>query len=123
MVASLGIVLDRISRSRLAGDPPDVQIAPKIGHIGFTEFDRAPEMIHLGRLATEAVIPELLDTLTLAEAKTEARYRAAVRTKRAPIDKDGSKATGKEGRGKSGSADGPGKRKRRSSRRSSKDAA
>src|SRR5713226_7159580 len=38
---SLHIVQDRISRSRLAGDPPDVTIAPRLGHIGYLEFYRA----------------------------------------------------------------------------------
>lgn len=72
MSASLGVVLDRISRSRLAGDPPDLQVAPKIGHIGFAEFDRAAELIELGRLAAEAAIPDLKAALSAREETAEA---------------------------------------------------
>src|SRR3546814_9612986 len=43
MISSLGIVQDRISRSRLAGEPPDVHITPRLGTIGLFEFDRADE--------------------------------------------------------------------------------
>ena len=33
MVSSLNIIQDRLSRSRLAGDPPDVLLAPRLGHV------------------------------------------------------------------------------------------
>jgi len=45
MMGTLNIVMDRISRSRLAGDPPDVFVAPRIGHIGMLEFTKAEELI------------------------------------------------------------------------------
>jgi len=61
MMGSLGIVLDRVTRSRLAGDPPDVHIAPRLGRIGLAEFHRAEEMIELGRQATEDALPDILD--------------------------------------------------------------
>lgn len=60
MASSLAIVMDRITRSRLAGDPPDVHIAPKLGHIGLMEFDRADEMIRLGEEAVEAALPDIM---------------------------------------------------------------
>jgi len=63
MVSSLGIVMDRITRSRLAGDPPDVQIAPHLGQIGLLEFDRADEMIAEGEAAVERSVPDLLQAL------------------------------------------------------------
>ncbi len=59
MVSALGIIQDRITRSRLAGDPPDVHIKPSIGHIGMLEFERAEELIALGEEATEKLIPEI----------------------------------------------------------------
>ena len=34
MVEAFNIIQDRIARSRLAGDPPDVMIGPKLGRIG-----------------------------------------------------------------------------------------
>lgn len=65
MTASLGIILDRITRQRLAGDPPDVHIAPRLGHIGLLEFDRAAEAIAEGEAAVERAKPWLLDAMQL----------------------------------------------------------
>ena len=38
MVEAFNIIQDRISRARLAGDPPDLSLQPKLGHIGLSEF-------------------------------------------------------------------------------------
>lgn len=65
MVSSLGIITDRITRSRLAGEPPDVHIAPRIGHIGLLEFDRADDCIAEGEAAVERSLPDLHDALAL----------------------------------------------------------
>jgi NTE family protein len=59
MVEAFNIIQDRISRARLAGDPPDLAILPKLGHIGLTEFYRAAESIDLGYEATKSQITEL----------------------------------------------------------------
>lgn len=59
MMSSLNIVQDRLSRSRLAGDPPDVTIAPRLAHLGLLEFDKADEMIREGELAVERSLPFL----------------------------------------------------------------
>lgn len=59
MVSALGILQDRLTRSRLAGDPPDIHIRPPIGHIGLLEFEKAAEMIEAGEEATERLIPEI----------------------------------------------------------------
>lgn len=60
MTASLSIMQDRLTRSRLAGDPPDVHIAPLVGHIGLLEFERAEELIREGEEAVERKRSELL---------------------------------------------------------------
>ena len=39
---------DRITRSRMAGDPPDVMVAPQLGHIRLLDFHRAEEAIDEG---------------------------------------------------------------------------
>ena len=62
-MTSLSIMQDRLTRSRLAGDPPDVHIAPRVGHIGLLEFERAEEVIREGENAVERARPELLDAL------------------------------------------------------------
>ncbi|MDD9901439.1 MAG: patatin-like phospholipase family protein [Alphaproteobacteria bacterium] len=59
MVSSLNIIQDRLARSRLAGDPPDVLIVPRIGHIGLMEFDRAEELIEEGEAAVERAMPDI----------------------------------------------------------------
>lgn len=59
MVSALGILQDRLTRSRLAGEPPDVHIKPQIGHIGLLEFEKAPELIAAGEDITEKLMPEI----------------------------------------------------------------
>lgn len=59
MVSSLNIMQDRLTRSRLAGDPPDVHIKPEIGHIGLLEFEKADELIALGEEAAFKAMPEI----------------------------------------------------------------
>jgi hypothetical protein len=63
MATSLSIMQDRLTRSRLAGDPPDVHIAPLVGHIGLLDFDRAEELVREGEDAVERRRPELIDAL------------------------------------------------------------
>ena len=67
MIASLNIIQDRLSRSRLAGDPPDVHITPRIGHIGLLEFDRADECMDEGAAAVEQALPTLRDALAVLD--------------------------------------------------------
>ena len=63
MLASFNILMDRITRSRLAGDPPDVLMTPQAGHIPLLDFDRADELIKLGREAVDQQLPELESAL------------------------------------------------------------
>jgi NTE family protein len=67
MLASLNIVQDRLARARLASDPPDVVIAPKIGHLTLLEFDRADELIRLGEEAAEEAMPLIRETIGLLQ--------------------------------------------------------
>lgn len=48
MSGCIDIMQDRITRSRLAGDPPDVLLQPKVGQYGIMEFHRAEEIIAEG---------------------------------------------------------------------------
>ena len=61
MMSSIQIVQDRLNRSRMAGDPPDIAIEPRLGHIGLLEFDRADEAIDEGRQAAERALPAIAD--------------------------------------------------------------
>lgn len=49
MQGAITIMQDRITRSRLAGEPPDVMLLPHVSHIGLLEFQRADEAIAAGR--------------------------------------------------------------------------
>jgi NTE family protein len=66
MIDAFNITQDRISRSRLAGDPPDLLINAKVGRIGLFEFHRAEELIRAGRDATNRAIAEICDHLALS---------------------------------------------------------
>ncbi len=59
MIDAFNITQDRIARSRLAGDPPDVMISPKLSRIGLFEFHQAARSIELGAEATERALGEL----------------------------------------------------------------
>jgi len=58
-IAALNILLDRMTRVRLASDPPDVTVASDIGKIALLEFDRAADAIAIGEAATEKVLPTI----------------------------------------------------------------
>lgn len=76
MTAALNIMQDRITRSRLAGDPPDVHIAPRLGNIGLLEFDRAEELIREGENAVERKHHELADALAVLAQSAQAGRNA-----------------------------------------------
>lgn len=63
MMEAFNIIQDRISRARLAGDPPDVMVGPKLAHIGLFEFHRAKEAIQLGREATERALEGIAESV------------------------------------------------------------
>ena len=48
LAGSINITQDRITRSRMAGDPPDFLLTPKLSKIGLLEFYRADEAIREG---------------------------------------------------------------------------
>ena len=53
MQGAITIMQDRITRSRLAGEPPDVILLPHVSHIGLLEYHRAEEAITAGRTCVE----------------------------------------------------------------------
>ncbi|MFB2553271.1 patatin-like phospholipase family protein [Ensifer soli] len=59
MVQAFNIIQDRISRARLAGDPPDLSLHPKLSDIGLSEFHRAGEAIDRGYQEAKMKIGEL----------------------------------------------------------------
>jgi NTE family protein len=63
MVDAFNIMQDRITRARLAGDPPDILISPRVGQIGWFDFHRADELIAHGARAAERAIDSLQEAL------------------------------------------------------------
>ena len=55
LATSINIMQVRISRSRMAGEPPDLIVAPRLAHLGLLDFQRAKEAIEEGKRAVERV--------------------------------------------------------------------
>lgn len=59
VASSINVMQVRITRSRMAGDPPEVVVAPRLAYLGVLDFHRAKEAIEEGRRAGAAVIESL----------------------------------------------------------------
>jgi NTE family protein len=68
MMDAFNITQDRISRSRLAGDPPDVMISPRLNGVGLFEFYRAEESIKAGEEAAERALPDIVEAVAALSA-------------------------------------------------------
>ena len=72
MVDAFNIMQDRITRARLAGDPPDLLISPRVGKIGWFDFHRADDLIAHGMRAAERAIESIQEAIhILAPAASE----------------------------------------------------
>ena len=67
MASSLNIIQDRLTRIRLASDPPDVTISPHVGNIALLEFSEAAEAIEEGERATELALPALWEAMEILD--------------------------------------------------------
>jgi NTE family protein len=56
---SINIFQDRITRSRLAGDPADVMISPRLRDVGLLEFGKAAEAIKTGEACVAKALPDI----------------------------------------------------------------
>lgn len=64
MVEAFNVMQDRITRARLAGDPPDVLISPRLGGIGWFDFHRAAEAVAIGSEATTKALDAVSEAVT-----------------------------------------------------------
>ena len=55
----MNIVEDRITRSRMAGDPPDLLLSPRLADIGLMEFQRGREAIKEGEKSVMRMSDEI----------------------------------------------------------------
>jgi NTE family protein len=61
ITSSINIMQVRITRSRMAGDPPEIIVAPHLAHINLLDFHRAKEAIEEGEQAMKAMLQSLID--------------------------------------------------------------
>lgn len=59
VTSSINVMSVRITRSRLAGEPADAMIQPRLAELGLLEYHRGAEAIAEGRAATELVVPQI----------------------------------------------------------------
>jgi len=53
LASSINIMQDRITRSRMAGDPPEIVISPRLHHLELLDYARGAEAIEEGRAAVQ----------------------------------------------------------------------
>ena len=63
MIEAFNIMQDRITRARLAGDPPDVLISPRLGEVGWFDFHRAQQAIDTGAAATQRALEPIAEAI------------------------------------------------------------
>ena len=64
LVNTLNIMQDRITHSRLAGEPPNLLIAPDVASIKMLDFDSAADAISAGRDAAKKAIGTIRDMIS-----------------------------------------------------------
>jgi NTE family protein len=64
MIEAFNVMQDRITRARLAGDPPDVLISPRLGAVGWFDFHRGNEAVAIGAEAAEKAIDAVTEAIT-----------------------------------------------------------
>ncbi len=70
MIEAFNVMQDRITRARLAGDPPDVLINPRLGSIGWFDFHRGKDAIELGSEATERALESINEAIAALSQTT-----------------------------------------------------
>lgn len=67
LTTSINIMQTRIARSRLAGDPAEVLVRPRLANLGLMDFHRAAEAIEEGRRAVRRMLPAIRHALGLGD--------------------------------------------------------
>jgi NTE family protein len=63
LMGSINIMQLRIARSRLAGEPPDALLTPRLGHLGLLDYHRAEFAIAEGREAVTRMLPVIRNAI------------------------------------------------------------
>lgn len=67
MLSAINVMQDRITRSRMAGEPADVTLSPRLAQVGFLDFSRSGDAIAEGRAVVDRMWPEIEHALALAD--------------------------------------------------------
>jgi len=63
MASAINIMQDRITRARMAGDPPDITLSPRLSKIGLLEFDKAGQAIEEGMECAKSMRSRIEDVV------------------------------------------------------------
>ena len=63
LMGSINIMQLRIARSRLAGEPPDALLTPRLGHLGLLDYHRAEFAIAEGRETVTRMLPAIRNAI------------------------------------------------------------
>jgi NTE family protein len=86
MMEAFNIVQDRIARSRLAGDPPDVMIAPRTSGFSLFDFHRADDLIAAGEAAAHRVLDDIAREIAIRRAPRTTRLVVSPQRPSAPAN-------------------------------------
>lgn len=64
MTGSINIMQERITRARMAGDPPEIQLCPRLGSYSIMDFHRATDAINEGEACVERNLEQLKEELS-----------------------------------------------------------
>jgi NTE family protein len=73
LATSVNIMQDRITRSRMAGDPPNIILMPKLGHIRLLDYSAASEAIDVGQACVESAMEQLRDAVAWVGSDVDRR--------------------------------------------------
>jgi NTE family protein len=78
LASSINIMQVRIARSRMAGEPPDVTVTPRLAHLRLLDFHRSQEAIEEGRCAVDRAAQTLSLLKQSETASATEVFRGAV---------------------------------------------
>jgi NTE family protein len=67
MLSALNVMQDRITRSRLAGDPPDIMLNPRLGRYSFMDFSECSRLIEEGHACVRRSLAQIRYSLDMEE--------------------------------------------------------
>ncbi|MGB8338196.1 MAG: patatin-like phospholipase RssA [Burkholderiales bacterium] len=76
---SINIMQVRITRARLAGEPADILLTPKLGHLGLMDYHRASIAIEEGKRAVKLMLPAIHAMLEPPQPRQTTKQKRAAK--------------------------------------------